>query len=306
MDIHQRTAFVKSTAQKLKFDFCGISKAEYLAEDADRLKNWLNNNYHGLMAYMANHFDKRVDPSELVENARSVISLLYNYYPKKSIQEKDNFKIARYAYGKDYHFIIKDRLKEFLHVLKKEIPGAEGRVFVDSAPVLERQWAARSGLGWIGKNTMLINKKAGSYLFIADIITTMEFVYDNPIGDFCGTCTRCVEACPTNALKPYEMDASKCISYLTIELKEDIPEYFKGKLNDWIFGCDICQEACPWNRFSKPHNEPQFLPAEELYSMNKNKWRELNEARFQLFFRKSAVKRTKFYGLKRNINFANK
>ena len=306
MDAYQSTAFIKSIAKKLKFNYCGISKAEILSEDAARLKDWLDNNYHGQMSYMANHFDKRVDPTNLVDNARSVISLLYNYYPETEIPDKDNFKISRYAYGEDYHFVLKDRLKEFLSNIKRAIPDVQGRVFVDSAPVLERQWAARSGLGWIGKNTLLINKERGSYFFIAEIIINIELIYDNAIGDYCGTCTRCIDACPTNALKSYEMDASKCLSYLTIELKEEIPEEFEGKLNDWIFGCDICQEVCPWNRFSKPHNESHFLPAEKLRSMNRSKWLELDEEGFQSFFRKSAVKRTTFKGLKRNINFANR
>jgi epoxyqueuosine reductase len=304
-DITKKTAFIKSTAQKLNFDYCGISKAEFLAEDAERLKKWLDNEYHGQMSYMINHFDKRVDPRALVDDARSVISLLYNYFPETELPEKDNYKISRYAYGEDYHFVIKNKLKKFLGIIREELPEAEGRVFVDSAPVLERQWAARSGLGWIGKNTMLINKEAGSFLFIAEIILNIELTYDNPIGDFCGTCTKCIDACPTNALIPYEMDASKCISYLTIELKEDIPEEFNGKLKDWIFGCDICQEVCPWNRFSGAHNEPLFQPKDKLKSMNKKDWIEMSKPDFQKLFRKSAVLRAKYDGIKRNINLNN-
>jgi len=302
-DINQKTAFIKSTARNLNFEYCGISKAEFLTEDAERLKKWLKKQYHGKMTYMANHFDKRVDPTALVDDAKSVISLLYNYYPEELLPEEDNFKISRYAYGEDYHFVIKDKLKEFLANIQENMPEAQGRVFVDSAPVLERQWAARSGLGWIGKNTMLINREGGSFLFIAEIIINIALTYDHPIGDFCGTCTRCIDACPTGALKPYEMDASKCISYLTIELKENIPPEFNGKLNNWIFGCDICQEVCPWNRFAKSHHEPLFKPAEKLKDLNKKDWINLSERTFKDLFKKSAIKRTKYNGLKRNINF---
>ena len=253
---------------------------------------------------MAHHFEKRLDPSKLVEGAQSVISLLYNYYPESTLPEEDNFKLARYAYGKDYHTVLKTKLKDFMSLIKGKIEDAQGRVFVDSAPVLERQWAARSGLGWIGKNTMLINKSAGSYFFIAEIILNITLAYDNPIGDFCGTCSRCLEACPTSALTPYQMDASKCISYLTIELKEEISDEFKGKLRNWIFGCDICQEVCPWNKFANAHAEPDFAPDERLKTMNERKWIELTEDDFQSLFRKSAVKRAKYKGLKRNINAA--
>jgi epoxyqueuosine reductase len=302
-DILENTAIVKNTAKKLGFEYCGISRAEHLQEEASRLKKWLEKNHHGKMAYMANHFDKRLDPTQLVENAKSVISLLYNYYPESEINTEDSYKIARYAYGKDYHYLIKDKLKDFLKQVQGHVKDVEGRVFVDSAPVLERQWAARSGLGWIGKNTMLINKNSGSYFFIAEMILNIELQYDNPMGDFCGTCSRCIDACPTQALSPYQMDASKCISYLTIELKDDIPEVFQGKMKNWIFGCDICQEVCPWNRFSKPHNEPYFNPGEKLKEMSKNDWIEMSEEVFQDVFQKSAVKRTKFKGLMRNIRF---
>ena len=305
-DINQNTAFIKSTAQKLNFDFCGISKAEFISEEAAKLKEWLDKGFHGRMRYMENHIDKRVNPAALVEGAKSVISLLYNYYPGSEVPVMNNFKISRYAYGEDYHFVIKKKLRKFLSVIQKKIPGTSGRIFVDSAPVLERYWAARSGLGWIGKNTMLINKNTGSFFFIAELVVDIELVYDNPIGDYCGTCTRCVEACPTHALNPYQLNASKCISYLTIELKENIPDEFNGKLQDWIFGCDICQEVCPWNKFSKSHNEPAFLPDEYLRTMNKKNWVEMTEERFQSIFRKSAFKRTKYKGLKRNISFAGK
>ena len=301
--IIEHTAYIKSSAKELGFDYCGISKAEYLKKEASRLKDWLQKGHHGKMDYMATHFDKRLDPTKLVEGAKSVVSLLYNYYPETSLKQDGNFKIAKYAYGKDYHFLIKDKLKELLTRIQEKISYVQGRVFVDSAPILERQWAAKGGLGWIGKNTMLINKQSGSYYFIAEMVLNIELVYDNPIGDHCGTCTRCIDACPTDALKPYQMDASNCISYLTIELKEDIPDKFQGKMKNWIFGCDICQEVCPWNRFSKPHNESYFEPNEHLKSMSKKEWAKLTEEVFQSVFRKSAVKRTKYRGLIRNIKF---
>jgi len=303
-DIFEKTTFIKSTAKKLGFDYCGISKAEFLKREASRLKRWLASNHHGRMAYMADHYEKRLDPSKLVEGAKSVISLLYNYFPESELPVEDNFKLARYAYGKDYHYVLKTKLKDFMSLIKGKIENVQGGVFVDSAPVLERQWAAKSGLGWIGKNTMLINKKAGSYFFIAEIIINIELAYDNPTGDFCGICNRCLEACPTSALTPYQMDASRCISYLTIELKEEMPDEFKGKLRNWIFGCDICQEVCPWNKFAKAHTEPDFTPDEKLKKMNKKKWIELTEDDFQSLFKKSAVKRTKYKGLKLNINAA--
>jgi epoxyqueuosine reductase len=275
----------------------------YLKSEASRLKDWLQKGYHGKMDYMANHFDKRVDPAKLVEGAKSVVSLLFNYYPETHLDEKDNFKIAKYAYGKDYHFLLKDKLKELLAIIQQKDSRIEGRAFVDSAPILERQWAAKSGLGWVGKNTMLINKHSGSYFFIAELVLNIDLVPDNPIGDYCGTCTRCMDACPTHALTPYQMDASKCISYLTIELKDEIPDEFQGKMKNWVFGCDICQEVCPWNRFSKSNNEPFFNPNEHLKEMNKNDWIEMTEEIFQIVFKKSAVKRTKYKGLIRNIRF---
>ena len=305
-DTIEHTAYIKSSAQKLGFDYCGISKAEYLESEGSRLRDWLQKGHHGKMGYMDNHFDKRVDPTKLVEDAKSVVSLLYNYYPETSLRENDNFKIAKYAYGKDYHFLIKDKLKELLTRIQQKISDVQGRVFVDSAPILERQWAAKGGLGWIGKNTMLINKQSGSYFFIAELVLNIELHYDNPIGDYCGNCTRCMDACPTQALRPYQMDASKCISYLTIELKDDIPDKFQGKMKNWIFGCDICQEVCPWNRFSEPHHEPYFKPNEQLKGMSRKEWTELTEEVFQSVFRKSAVKRTKYRGLIRNIKFNEK
>ena len=300
------TKLVKEVSKQVGFDYCGISKAEFLKEEASRVESWLKNKHHGKMDYMARHLEKRLDPSRLVEGAKSVISLLFNYYPEEFLPEKDNFKIAKYAYGRDYHLVINKKLKEFLTELTNRIGGIHGRAFVDSAPVLERQLAAKSGLGWIGKNTLLINKAQGSYFFIAELITDLDLIPDGPIGDFCGTCTRCMDACPTQALTPYQMDASKCISYLTIELKDQIPEEFTGKMNDWIFGCDICQDVCPWNRFSKPNQEPQFVPNSELFNFNKQSWEEMTVETFHVLFQKSPLTRTKFNGLKKNISFAGK
>lgn len=307
-NITTNTTIVKQTAQKLGFDFCGISKAEFLEDEAPRLEAWLKKGNHGEMRYMENHFDKRLDPSKLVPDAKSVVSLLYNYYPEKDLAEEhpDHLKLAKYAYGEDYHFVIKDRLKTFMSILKEEIGDVEGRVFVDSAPVMERQWAAKSGLGWLGKNTLLINKGQGSYFFLAELIIDLELEPDGPIKDYCGSCTRCIDACPTDAITPYEVDANKCISYLTIELKDQIPDTFQGKMDNWVFGCDICQEVCPWNRFSKPHSEPTFHPKNELLELFNNNWQDLTEEVFRSVFKGSAVKRTKLEGLKRNIKMAKK
>ncbi len=307
-NITTNTTIVKQTAQKLGFDFCGISKAEFLEDEAPRLEAWLKKGNHGEMCYMENHFDKRLDPSKLVPGAKSVVSLLYNYYPEKDLAEEhpDHLKLAKYAYGEDYHFVIKDRLKTFMSILKEEIGDVEGRVFVDSAPVMERQWAAKSGLGWLGKNTLLINKGQGSYFFLAELIIDLELEPDGPIKDYCGSCTRCIDACPTDAITPYEVDANKCISYLTIELKDQIPDSFQGKMDNWVFGCDICQEVCPWNRFSKPHSEPTFHPKNELLELFNNNWQDLTEEVFRSVFKGSAVKRTKLEGLKRNIKMAKK
>lgn len=298
------TQQIKSEASRLGFSFCGISKAEFLEEEAPRLEKWLKNNMHGKMHYMENHFDKRLDPTKLVEDSKSVISLLYNYYPENQ-QRTDSYKISKYAYGEDYHFIIKHKLKDLVAFINDEIGEINARVFVDSAPVLDRAWAKRSGLGWIGKNSMLINPKKGSYFFVAEVILDLELEYDNKIKDYCGTCTACIDACPTEAILPNNVvDGSKCISYFTIELKDEIiPNEAKGKFEDWIFGCDICQDVCPWNRFSTQHNEPSFLPNEKLLNYSKNEWKELTEEIFREIFKKSAVKRTKYKGLKRNIDF---
>ena len=298
------TQLIKSEAKSLGFDFCGISKAAFLEEEAPRLENWLKNNLHGQMSYMQNLFDKRLDPQLLVPGAKSVISLLLNYYPSKKQKDATAPKISKYAYGEDYHFVIKEKLFQLLEFIKITIGDVEGRVFVDSAPVMDKAWAKKSGLGWIGKNSNLINKNSGSFYFITELIVDLELEYDNAIKDFCGSCSRCIDACPTEAIiAPYVIDGSKCISYFTIELKENIPGSVKGKFENWVFGCDICQDVCPWNRFSKTHKEKQFQPNDELLEMTRGDWYELTEETFKRVFKNSAVKRTKFNGLKRNIDF---
>lgn len=297
------TAMIKAEANRLGFMSCGISKAGFLEEEAPRLEKYLKNGMHGEMRYMENHFDKRLDPTKLVEGSKSVISLLLNYYPEK-VQEEASLKISKYAYGTDYHFVIKDKLKDLLKFMRAEIGEIDGRAFVDSAPVLDKAWAAKSGLGWIGKNTNLLTKQVGSFYFIAELIVDLELDYDTPVTDHCGSCTACIDACPTQAIvEPYKVDGSKCISYFTIELKEELPFHVKGKFEDWMFGCDICQDVCPWNKFSKPHNEPLFNPHPELLQMKKEDWQDITKETFNEIFRKSAVKRTKYEGLKRNIEF---
>ena len=299
----QHTDFIKTEAKRLGFLSCGVSKAQFLEEEAPRLENWLNKQMHGQMHYMENHFDKRLDPTKLVEGSKSVISLLLNYFPVKT-QDHETYKLSKYAYGTDYHFVIKDKLKSLLHAIQGEIGEVEGRAFVDSAPVLDKAWAAKSGLGWIGKHSNLLTQQVGSFYFIAELIIDLELDYDSITTDHCGTCTKCIDACPTKAItEPYVVDGSKCISYFTIELKENIPTQFKGQFEDWMFGCDICQDVCPWNRFSKSHNEPLFNPHPDLLVMTKKDWEEITEETFKKVFKKSAVKRTKFSGLKRNINF---
>lgn len=299
----QHTDFIKTEAKRLGFLSCGVSKAQFLEEEAPRLENWLNKQMHGQMHYMENHFDKRLDPTKLVEGSKSVISLLLNYFPVKT-QDHETYKLSKYAYGTDYHFVIKDKLKSLLHAIQGEIGEVEGRAFVDSAPVLDKAWAAKSGLGWIGKHSNLLTQQVGSFYFIAELIIDLELEYDGITTDHCGTCTKCIDACPTKAItEPYVVDGSKCISYFTIELKENIPTQFKGQFEDWMFGCDICQDVCPWNRFSKSHNEPLFNPHPDLLDMTKKDWEEITEETFKKVFQKSAVKRTKFLGLKRNINF---
>ena len=305
MDSNQHSQRIKAEAYRLGFSFVGIAKAGFMEEEARNLEAWLEQGKHGKMSYMANHFDKRVDPTLLVPGAKSVISLMYNYHNPEKQKDAEAPKISQYAYGKDYHFVIKAKLRELLEFIQAEIGEVQGRAFVDSAPVLERDWAKRSGIGWIGKNTMLIHPKAGSYFFLAELIIDLELESDGPLKDYCGTCRRCIDACPTEAIadEGYHMDGSKCISYLTIELKEAIPEEFAGKMDNWMFGCDICQEVCPWNRFSTSHNEAAFKPHENLLQLSKSDWEELTEDVFRELFRKSAVKRTKFAGLKRNIEF---
>lgn len=300
----EHTRMIKAEASRLGFMFCGISRADFLSEEAPRLEKWLREGRHGSMQYMENHFDKRLDPRLLVENARSVISLGLNYYTPESQKDPEAPKISRYAYGKDYHFVIKDKLKELLIFIQSSIGDVNGRAFVDSAPLMDKAWARRAGLGWLGKNTNLINKQSGSFFFLAELVIDLDLEYDAPAADHCGTCTRCIDACPTEAITaPYEIDGSKCISYFTIELKDQLPDEFQGQFGNWMFGCDVCQEVCPWNRFATPHSEPAFAPHPDLLGMKKREWEELTEETFREVFRGSAVKRTKFSGLKRNIRF---
>lgn len=295
---------IKQKAEKFGFQSCGISKAEFLEEEAPRLEAWLNKGYHGEMNYMENHFDKRLNPTLLVDGAKSVISLSYNYFPKVKIDEINNFKISKYAYGEDYHEVIKDILKNMVAELQEEIGEFGFRVFVDSAPVLEKAWARKSGLGWVGKNANLITKKHGSFYFLAEIICDLELEYDLAVTDHCGSCRACIDACPTQAIVSDRIvDGSKCISYATIELKNQIPDYFNGKMDDWMFGCDVCQDVCPWNRFSAPTLQEKFAPNFQKLNFRKNEWKELTQELFSEIFKKSAVKRTKFSGLMRNISF---
>ena len=299
------TKLIKDEAQRLGFMSCGISKAGFLEQEAPRLESWLNKNMHGEMAYMENHFDKRLDPTLLVPGAKSVVSLLLNYYPDEK-QREDTYKISKYAYGTDYHFVIKDKLKELLEFINANIGEVTGRAFVDSAPVLDKAWAAKSGLGWIGKHSNLLTKQVGSFYFIAELIIDLDLDYDTPVTDHCGSCTACIDACPTNAIvDAHVVDGSKCISYFTIELKNELPSFAQDKMDDWMFGCDVCQDVCPWNRFSKPHNEPLFDPNLEILKYSKSEWKELTQEVFSTLFKKSPVKRTKFKGLERNIKFLN-
>ncbi|RZL02529.1 MAG: tRNA epoxyqueuosine(34) reductase QueG [Pedobacter sp.] len=299
---------IKDEAERLGFMQCGISKAEFLEEEAPRLEKWLTNNHHGKMAYMENHFDKRLDPRLLVDGAKSVISLTLNYYSDAEQIDPESPKISKYAYGSDYHQVIKQKLFELLEFIRENIGEVAGRAFVDSAPVLDRAWAKRAGIGWIGKNSNLISKKSGSFFFLAELIVDLDLQYDNAFEtDHCGTCTKCIDACPTEAiLSPFIIDAKKCISYLTIELKDEIPNQFNDKMDNWMFGCDVCQDVCPWNRFSVPHSEPAFQPNENLLQMKKTDWLDITEEVFQTIFKNSAVKRTKFKGLTRNIDFLKK
>ena len=306
------SSLIKAETKRLGFDYCGVSKAEFLEEEAPRLEQWLLQNRHGKMHYMENYFDKRLDPRKLVDGAKSVVSLLYNYFPAQKPVHDDAPLFSKYAYGTDYHHVIKEKLKELLFFIRENIGDVAGRAFVDSAPVMDKAWAKKSGLGWIGKNSNLINKNNGSFFFIAELILDLELDADSPIEDYCGTCTQCIDACPTEAIiEPYVVDGSKCISYFTIELKEEIPSEVKGKFSSpgdgsgWAFGCDICQDVCPWNRFSKPHREIQFNPKQEFLEMTKKEWHEITEDVFKKLFAGSAVKRTGYKGLKRNLEFIN-
>ncbi len=292
-------------ASQFGFANIGFARARKLEEEEDRLSNWLKQGFQGSMSYLDNHFDLRLDPTKLVPDSKTVVSLLYNYYPEDDHLSNGEHKIARYAYGRDYHKVLKTILKNMLGELKELIGNFEARCFVDSAPVMERQWAQLAGLGWTGKNSLLINPKMGSYFMLAEIICDLEIEIDHAIRDHCGTCTKCIDACPTDAIDQngYIMDASKCISYLTIERKDDIPQEFKDQMDNWIFGCDICQEVCPWNRFSVPHDQNQFFPNENLDKMSKRDWIEITHEVFDTLFHGSAVKRTKYKGLKRNIDF---
>lgn len=294
---------IKSKASAFGFQSCGISKADFLAEEAPRLEKWLRNDFHGKMGYMENHFDKRLDPRLLVEGARSVISLSYNYFPEKE-QNPGNYKIAKYAYGEDYHDVIKEKLRHLVSELQDEVGEFGFRVFVDSAPVLEKAWAKKSGIGWVGKNSNLITKQHGSFYFLAEIICDLDLSEDSPVTDHCGSCTRCIDACPTQAIVSDKIiDGSRCISYATIELKDQIPDSFKDKMEDWMFGCDICQDVCPWNRFSAPTLEEKFRPKPAIIDFTKQDWKEITQEIFSSVFKGSAVKRTKFAGLKRNLDF---
>jgi epoxyqueuosine reductase len=308
----EHTNKIKQKAHELGFSAIGISKADFLEKESKQFEEWLDNGFHGEMHYMENHFEKRVDPRKLVEGAKSVISVLYNYFPKEH-QPKNTYQVSKYAYGRDYHYVVKDKLFQLLDFINIEIGEVSGRAFVDSAPVMDKVWAAKSGLGWIGKNTNLISKEFGSFVFIGELIIDLELEYDAPVKDYCGNCTQCIDACPTGALKPYQLDGRKCISYLTIEKKGEIPPEFEGKWSDWIFGCDICQDVCPWNSklflpegTSKPHSETQFKISEELKKLEKGEWENLDRPTFKKIFKKSAVERTKFEGLKRNLDFLNK
>lgn len=298
------SALIKTQAKELGFLGCGISKVRFLEEEVSNFEEWLKRGYHGEMQWLENNFDKRLDPAKLMPGAKSVVSVLLNYYPKEEQKDPLAPKIAKYAYGEDYHFVIKRKLKSLLDFIREEIGEVEGRAFTDSAPVMDRAWAKESGLGWIGKNTLLLSRGLGSFYLIGELILDLELEADQPTTSHCGNCTRCIDACPTEAiLDAGLMDASKCISYLTIELKDEIPNDYKGKMENWAFGCDICQDVCPLNRFSKPHTTKEFEPHSDLLEMNEREWQEITDEVFKKVFKKSAVKRTKLSGLKRNITF---
>jgi epoxyqueuosine reductase len=303
MNTETYSTFIKQEAKRLGFEYCGFSKAEFLEEEAPRLEKWLHQNMHGQMSYMANHFDMRLDPRILVPGAKSVVSLMLNYFPEEK-QNENAPQISKYAYGRDYHYVVKDKLKELLATLRELVGEVNGRAFVDSAPVLERAWAVKSGLGWIGKNAQLIRPNSGSFFFLAELIIDLELVYDEPIKDYCGTCTRCIDACPTQAIVgPNVVDGSKCISYFTIELEDAIPTEMKGKMGDWMFGCDVCQDVCPWNRFSHPHNEDKIKANPALLHMEQKDWEEITEEVFKKTFTGSPLQRAGYEGIKRNLDF---
>ena len=308
MSPDQHRSIIQQAAAQCGFSYCGISAAAFLEKEAKELEAWLQQGLHGKMQYMENHFDKRVDPSKLVPGAQSVISLMYNYYPPVEQSHENGPKIARYAYGEDYHFVVKDKLREMVSLLEEKIGQFTSRIFVDSAPVLEKAWAKKSGLGWQGKNTNIIHPKSGSYFFLAEIICDISATPDGPIKDYCGTCTACIDACPTDALyEPYKIDASRCISYLTIELKDElIPETFHNKMEGWAFGCDICQEVCPWNRFSTPHTDKRLAAKEAIISWNTVDWQEITEEVFKQLFKDSPISRPKWSGFNRNLQFLQK
>jgi len=304
LNVSQRTNLVKEVVLNHGFLNCGISQSGFLETEAPRLDSWLQNGYHGSMQWMENHYDKRLDTRKLVEGSKSVITMTYNYFPAETKPEGKP-KIAKYAYGEDYHFVLKDKMRSVIETLQQQIGTFEARVFVDSAPVLERAWAAKSGLGWIGKHSLLLSKKQGSFFFIAQIICDLELLDDAPVTDHCGSCTACIDACPTDAIVANQVvDSNKCISYLTIELRDQIPVGFKDQMEDWVFGCDICQDVCPWNRFSKPNTEERFTPKQEILHNNWEDWEEITEDVFKNVFKKSAIKRTKFSGFLRNLHFA--
>ncbi|MEW6773484.1 MAG: tRNA epoxyqueuosine(34) reductase QueG [Bacteroidota bacterium] len=300
----QYKKIIKDTAFQVGFDACGIARVEPLHNEARQLELWLKNGMHGKMSYMEKYFDIRINPALLLPGARSVISLLFNYYPSQK-QKQNTFKISKYAYGKDYHLILKEKMNELYEKLKEKIGNFNARACVDSAPIMDKIWAKKSGLGWMGKHSNLIVKQKGSWYFIAELVTDLELSPDTEIKDYCGKCTKCIDACPTNAIvQPYVVDASKCISYLTIELKDEfIPEIFKNKMDNWIFGCDVCMDVCPWNRFAMPHQHPDLEPIQEILNFTPNDWKDLQEEQFKVLFKFSPIKRTKFKGLKRNINF---
>ena len=297
-------AIIRDEAIRIGFSFCGFSKADFLAKEAPRLEQWLLENRHGKMAYMERYFDQRLDPRKLVDGAKSVVSLLYNYFPEKNFETAGQPRIAKYAYGEDYHIVVKEKLFELINTIRERIGEVNGRAFVDSAPVMEKAWAAKSGLGWVGKNGNLLTKTSGSFFFIAELIIDLELPEDGPIENYCGTCTKCIDACPTQAIiKPEVVDGSKCISYFTIELREEIPLAMEGQFGDWIFGCDVCQDVCPWNRFAKGHREKRFEPNKAVSEWREKEWEEITDDVFKKILKNSPLKRAGLEGIKRNLEF---